>query len=322
MRILITGGQGYLGSWLTHHFSQKNYEVTVLSRSQNKLFPWPYELITSDITQPDDLDSKLTKSFDCCIHAASYNEYFAQDYHDTAVKINALGTKNLLDCLLSRGVGRFIYLSTFHVYGKSEGFINENSETIPINDYGLTHLFAEYYVKQACKTSELEGIIIRLSNGYGAPFDITTDKWYLVLNDLVKSAYENRKIRLHTNGGAIRDFIWLGDVCSAMEGLLHTEITACETFNLASEKVYTVFQLANKVKDCLSPTISEDLEIEINNEDATIYPTELRIDTTNLRTKINILLHEKWEHEIKKIFNMLDVSSEYKVHKLLNDCRV
>ncbi|HHB93638.1 MAG TPA: NAD-dependent epimerase/dehydratase family protein, partial [Campylobacterales bacterium] len=117
-RVLITGGLGNLGSWLTEYFSNRNYTVTILSKNINNQLDKDYRVIQSDITDIDDLKNKLADiEFDYCIHTASYNEFFHNDYPQKALLVNSLGTRNIIEILKDKNLKRFIYLSTFHVYG-------------------------------------------------------------------------------------------------------------------------------------------------------------------------------------------------------------
>ena len=79
---------------------------------------------------------------------------------------------------------------------------NHPTELNPKNDYASTHLFAEYYVKQFGLTHGLQYTILRLTNSYGSPTFVDSNKWYLVLNDLTRSAYENGRIIIKSNGKA------------------------------------------------------------------------------------------------------------------------
>ena len=78
-KVLITGGLGNLGSWLTTYFSNK-YEVYVLSKNVSNQLKCKYKVITVDITDFNDLKLKLSIEFDYCIHTASYNEFFHENY--------------------------------------------------------------------------------------------------------------------------------------------------------------------------------------------------------------------------------------------------
>jgi|TARA_B100001964_G_scaffold146508_1_gene161338 UDP-glucose 4-epimerase len=140
LNLLITGGLGNLGLWLTHYFLDRGECVRVIGRTEKVIIKHDnYKFIACDITKQDNLELAITEYYDFCIHAASYNEHFQAGYKARALSINALGTDNLCEALLKHGVGKLIYLSTFHVYGTSSGVITEQTDICPINDYGLTH---------------------------------------------------------------------------------------------------------------------------------------------------------------------------------------
>lgn len=304
-KVLITGGFGNLGSWITIHMASLGYDVYVLTRSEKHKFESiKYSVIECDITNLAELKKKLDIDFNYCIHTASYNEFFLPNYFKQAIEINALGTRNLLEVLKNKNLQNFIYFSTFHVYGQNDGIITEKSDLNPKNDYATTHLFAEYYIKQFASVHNLNYTILRLTNSYGAPTFINTNKWYLVLNDLVKSAYENNKIVLKSNGKAKRDFIYMGDVCNAVEKLL-LQKAKNDIFNLSSYKTYEVIELARKVESIYQQRYQKKINIVVNKKDTTSYE-ELYVDATKLRQFINFDIHDCFSQEIDKIFNLLE----------------
>lgn len=303
-KVLITGGFGNLGSWLTMHFSAQGFDVYVLTRKEKiQLKDVVYKIIEADITDLEALKSKITMDFDICIHTASLNEYFLDNYPNQALLINALGTRNLLEALCVYGVKKFMYMSTFHVYGLSSGHITEETLLCPKNDYATTHLFAEYYIKQFGFTCKLNYTIFRLTNSYGCPMDKNTDKWYLVLNDLAKSAYENKKIVLKTNGEALRDFIWMGDVCNIIEQSIN--LNTCDTFNLSAGKSYKIVEIAKIVKSVYEKRYLTVVPIEINQEDKNSYDV-LFVDNHKLKGVVGFSLDDKFDEEINKIFDLLE----------------
>lgn len=303
-KVLITGGFGNLGSWLTTHFSAQGFDVYVLTRKEKiRLEDVVYKVIEADIADIEALKSQISMDFDICIHTASLNEHFLDNYPQEALLTNALGTRNLLEALCVYGVKKFIYMSTFHVYGVNSGHITEETPLFPKNDYATTHLFAEYYIKQFAFTCKLNYTIFRLTNSYGCPIDSSTDKWYLVLNDLAKSAYENQKIVLKTNGEALRDFIWMGDVCNIIEQA--TNLNTCDTFNLSAGKSYKIVEIAKMVKNIYEKRYSKIVPIEINKEDKNSYDV-LFVDNNKLKRVIDFSLNDKFEEEINKIFDLLE----------------
>lgn len=305
-KILITGGFGNLGSWLCEYYNQQGYEVVVLSKSLPHLKDIHYRVIQADISNLQELTEKLSESFDFCIHTASYNEYFHEDYAKKALMINAFGTRNLLEVLKKSYLKKFLYFSTYHVYGNDYTCIKETCELSPVNDYASTHLFAEYYIKQFYNTYKIPYIICRLTNSYGAPKYRNSTKWYLVLNDLVKSAYEKQTIFVSSNGTASRDFIWMGDVCKVSEELLSSKMEK-EIYNLSSGHNYQVIDLASKVKDVYQKRYQQNINISVNVNDKNIYQKVI-IENKKLLRAIDFNFSSQLEREIEKIFTLLENS--------------
>lgn len=308
-RVLITGGHGNLGSYITKRLCEEGYEVYVLTRKvKDKLQGINYEIIEADITNFEQLNKKLNFEVDYCIHTASFNEFFLPDYPKKALEINTLGTRNLIEILSTKKIKHVIYFSTFHVYGVNSGIIDENSSLEPKNDYASTHLFAEYYIKQFGFTHNLPYTILRLTNSYGVPSFKDTDKWYLVLNDLVKSAYEKGKIILKSNGKAKRDFIYMGDVAKIVHKLLNVEATN-SIYNLSSNKSNTIIDLANKVQKIYAKKYSQKIDIELNQNDQTEYK-ELEVSNVQLNSIVSLSLNDVFDSEIEHIFELLEIIYE------------
>jgi len=303
-RILITGGFGNLGSWLCEYFFDKGYEITILANRLRTLKHSEYNVIQADISNYKELVKKLVGEFDFCIHTASYNEHFHEGYPEKALRINSLGTRNLIEVLKHGSLKNFIYFSTFHVYGNSYDFIDESSRPQPLNDYASTHLFAEYYLRQFYNTDNFPSIICRLTNSYGAPKSLDSTKWYLVLNDLVRSAYEKGIIALSSSGEVSRDFVWMGDVCKVTEALLSTEANA-DIFNISSGQSYKVIELAQMVSAIFKSRYNKAVEITVNQSDMSLY-REVSVDNGKLLNVIDYVFSNEIDNEITKIFNLLE----------------
>jgi UDP-glucose 4-epimerase len=306
--ILITGGFGNLGSWLTEYFYSQGYDVTVLASRIRHLEGIDCKVIKADITNIGELRSCLTNKYDFCIHTASYNEFFEKGYAEKALNINSLGTRNLIEVLKDKKLKKFIYISTVHVYGNRYDLVDESCSPLPINDYAATHLFAEYYLKQFFQTDQFPSIICRLSNSYGAPKSANSTKWYLVLNDLVKTAYETGEIKLSSNGQASRDFIWMGDVCNILEKLLFCEREHV-IYNLSSNMSYRIIELARIVKKEYETRYKKQVRISINNDDSNTY-IKTKISNKKLIKDIPFVFSEKLKEEVICTFKLLEKSDE------------
>lgn len=304
-KILITGGMGNLGSWLTNHFSSRDYEVTVLTKRQRNLeFEQNFKLITCDISSLEDCKAKLVEQYDVIIHTASMNDNFVEGYAQDALIVNTLGTRNMLEAIKDKQPSQFIYLSTFHIYGKYSGEITEETDLVPRNDYGATHLFAEYYVKQYHANHKIPYSIVRLSNSYGCPKDYNSSKWYLILNDLSKMAFEKQEIVLRGNGKATRDFIWMGDVCSVLEQLSKKKDMS-NTFNISGEQAYSLLHVANAVQQAYEECFGKSIDVKINTEDKSEARPPVSISSQKIKQLIPYQAEDHFKEEALKIFDFL-----------------
>ncbi len=306
--VLITGGLGNLGSWITQHFINKGYQVTVLSKNKREvLIEGDFEIIYADIAQFDDLNAKLSgKQFDYIIHTASVNDGFVERYFELAAMVNVLGTRNLLEVVKDTPPKNFIYFSTFQVYGKYSGTITEETEKLPKHDYGTSHLQAELAIKQLHVTHQIPFTIFRLTNSYGCPKDLDSSKWYLILNDLSKTAFRTKEIVLKSNGLAPRDFIWMGSVAEIVEKTCSTLEATNDIYNISGQNTLTMLDVANAVQLAYKEKYGKEIPVKTNQEDTTSYPTDLFVNSEKLRSKLKINNVVRFKEEAVKIFELLE----------------
>lgn len=243
--VLITGGSGYIGHYLVELFKRKNWEVFITSRS-NKNYQ---NVLYMDLLK-DDTINNVCKNIDVVIHLANLDERLIEQKSKEALIANSYATRNLYLDAIKHDVKRFIYFSTFHVYGKKEGNITERTIPQPMSDYGMTHYFAEKYLEQLAN-EKTKVDIIRLTNGVGVPFGV--DKWYLVLNDFCKTIKETGKIILKSNGLPLRDFVALKDVSDAVACILGNNeannLNKIDVFNISGEMTYSIRDIALLVQE-------------------------------------------------------------------------
>ncbi len=305
--LLITGGLGNLGSWLTSYFVKQQYEVSVFThRRREVLTDLPFTLILGDLRDENSCLKTLgNKHFDYIIHAGSANDYFEADYAKNALLTNALGTRNILEVMKEKPIRHFLYLSTFQVYGCHSGHITEQTPVAPSNDYAISHYFAEKYVEQYHRQYHLPFSIIRLTNSYGAPLDIQSSKWYLILNDLSRMAFEKQEIRLRSNGNAQRDFIWMGDVCAIFKQLLEKPTPANPIFNLGSGKSMRLFEIATIVKEAYFLFSGKEIPIFVNEADSSSHDQALNVSIEAIRQYVKWQKKDYFKEEALKIFELL-----------------
>jgi len=267
-RVLITGGLGYVGGRLAKHLADATPELSLrlMTRRSPKTVPtWAKKLdvVQADLRASGTLEAAV-QDIDTLIHLGAVDEIESQRDPETALDVNGAGTYRLLQACKAQGVERFIYLSTFHVYGPGAAQpITENTPTRPIHPYAITHRLAEDMVNWHRHSFGMETLILRLSNGYGYPADPLVQRWTLVFNDLCKQAVQNKAIFLKSSGTQHRDFISLTDVGRAVEHFLALPNAAWQDglFNLGGDCSMSILQVAEQVASQFSQRFGEQIPI-------------------------------------------------------------
>jgi UDP-glucose 4-epimerase len=252
MRLLITGGLGYLGGRLAQYFEkQSNYDIVLGSRNPIDRPLWlnKASIVETKWDSTNELQ-KICSGVNTIIHLAGMN---AQDcFSDplAALEFNTVATARLLKAAVQEGVSRFIYFSTAHVYGSPlKGIINEKTVPESLHPYATSHRAAEDIVRSANQRSEIQGIVIRLSNSYGAPAQKDANCWMLLINDLCRQAVMTKKLVLKSSGLQRRDFVPLTDVCRATDYLIKLKNFDHDIFNIGGNWAPTVLEVALIIQD-------------------------------------------------------------------------
>jgi dihydroflavonol-4-reductase len=174
MKVLVTGGTGFIGSWLVRALADKGYEVTLLHRasdSPSELAPFVARAVQGDVTDFESLKPAMDGT-EVVFHLAGVVGY---DPRQRALMeaVNVDGTKNVLEAALEKGVGRFIHLSSVVAVGAS---FNPKKILDESSSYELSHLNMGYFetkrkaeelVLQAVKNHNLEALCLNPATVYG-----------------------------------------------------------------------------------------------------------------------------------------------------------
>ena len=306
-KLLVTGGLGNLGSWITQD-ALEQFDVTVLARTRRDVqIDGDFTLILADLANRVGLlDVLKGLKFSYVIHAGSVNDGFVDGYSSISYTVNSFGTRNLIEALDLDSLEHFIYLSTFQVYGVYAGNINEQTVAKPKNDYGMSHLLAEYFLTMDMPASKFS--IIRLTNSYGCPKGMDSSKWYLVFNDLSRSAVANKEIKLSGNGKAVRDFIWMSDVSNTLLRLLVINARN-EVYNLSKGEVMSMLDIAKKVRTAYLEYYGTSIPIKLNDEDNSNPDQSLVVCSSRIRDRLNIIYEDRFVEEAIEIFKLLENSN-------------
>jgi UDP-glucose 4-epimerase len=252
-RVLVTGATGYIGARICTHLKDCGFQVFALCRSIPKNIEEKFsgiEILRGDITEKETIEYLFTIPFDAVIHTVSLDHTQTESFEINQVnEINVNPTWVLMDGFLKTNLKTFIYLSTIHVIGNLPlTLFDESYSNVPNNKYGLTHLMGEKLCEYYANKSKKNYLSLRLSNGYGSPV-FNENKWDgLVVNDLVKTAFYEKKIILKSDGTAFRDFIHIKDITRAIEDVFKKGTYLKNCYYLASGSTISLLQLAHLVK--------------------------------------------------------------------------
>jgi len=223
MRVLVTGGFGYLGSHIATHLKGAGHDVVLLghrAHPEHRSWSDEFDTIIADVSDSDAVRG-VCAGIDAVVHTAALGATASQADPRTALLVNGHGVRNVIDSAVLHNVSRFIYLSTFHVYGPSlSGTVNEQALPFPVNPYAATHLSGEMNCYEYAHKGSLSPFVLRLSNGFGMPLLESEDAWSLVVNNLCRQAVSTGKIVLRSSGEQGRDFVAVRDIVRAVAHFL------------------------------------------------------------------------------------------------------
>lgn len=231
MRILITGGAGFIGSNLIHHwlkahpqdqvinFDCLSYAGNLINLQSVENHP-NYRFIKGDLTHKDDLKRFFEENtIDGVIHLAAESHVDRSIFGpDAFVQSNIVGTFNLLEAVRHAWKGefdkhRYLQVSTDEVYGSlgESGLFSETTPYAPNSPYSASKAAADHLVRAYHHTYGLDVVVTNCSNNYG-PYQFPEK----LLPLLIKNCLESKPIPVYGDGSNVRDWLYVGDHCHAI----------------------------------------------------------------------------------------------------------
>lgn len=252
MRILITGGAGFIGSeFLKQIASNMDYEITVVDaltyagRLQNiEEVMQKITFCRIDIRDREKIERLfLNSKFDKVVHFA------AESHVDNSIsspsiflETNIFGTQNLLEMSIKYKVSEFLHISTDEVYGSlEEGFAKEDSAFNPASAYSASKASAEHFVNAARHTFKLNTKIVRCSNNYG-PRQYPEK----LIPFFVSRLIDGKNVPIYGSGENIREWLHVSDCASAIISVLNSK-KANEIYNISSGQFYSNLEVAKMI---------------------------------------------------------------------------
>jgi UDP-glucose 4-epimerase len=312
LKILITGGLGYLGGRIADSLKRSHSESTIVLGTSRKISEAPYWAKTFQIVQLNILDlasieKAVSNDIYAIIHLAALNEHDSFNNIESAWKTNTLGTQALLSVASQKQILKFIYFSTFHVYGDCQGEITEDSPTRPYHPYAATHRAAEDMVSFFQHYKGMETLTLRLSNGFGCPMDSGVNRWTLVFNDLCRQAMTSGEMVIKSSGKQQRDFIALHDVAAAVDHFLFKNLEKWDNglFNLGGDCSFSILDVAKTISTVYEKKYGKQVPIQIAGKDNGVHCTPVHFNIDKLK-KTGFCLTGNMEKEIEQTLSLCE----------------
>src|SRR5438309_1894757 len=262
MKILITGGTGFVGSHLSDELIKDDHDIILLARSDRKKenvsqILNKVKLGYIDVTNFSELENSIKKNKpDVIFHLAgetSHKQSFENPLYD--VDVNAKSTLCILETIRNNlPKCRFILGSTFIVVGRSQKLpINEETPTNPTTIYGANRLASENFCKIYNNVYNLETVVFRITNSFGPREQYATPSKNAI-NFLIYKAFRGEEVTIYKNGKFFRDLIYISDVVSALKTIM-LKGKGGELYWISSGTQTWFFELADWLKELTNAQI-------------------------------------------------------------------
>lgn len=255
MKILVTGGFGFMGAHLVESLIDNGYSVRILDNKKNPsvLDTWidkmlqnkPLEIMIGDIRDMD-ICTKACVGIDAVFHTAgiaSIPVSFQQP--QITYDINVTATENLLKACVGANVKKIIYSSSAKLYGNNkDGLYKETDPINPTTPYAVTKYEAEKLCQRYASFSGLNIISLRYFSIYGPRQSLFGG----FINDILGNAFSGGPLNIHASEIMERDFAYIEDAVQSNILSLNYDVKGFEAFNIGSGEQYTVPHLIRSME--------------------------------------------------------------------------
>ena len=225
MKVLVTGGAGYIGSVVASQLVEAGHETVVLddfSKGHREAVPEGARLVRGDLMDSGFARETLSEGFDGVLHFAALSLVGESvEQPERYYRNNVCGTLNLLEGMREASTGRLVFSSTAAVYGEPEEVpIQETAPTLPTNPYGSSKLAVDRLIGAVCEARGLAGSSLRYFNVAGASGRFGEDHYpeTHLIPLVLKAAAEGSSVKIFgtdyptRDGTAVRDYIHVEDL--------------------------------------------------------------------------------------------------------------
>lgn len=240
MKILITGGNGFIGKHLVANLLQNGHDIYVIDKVANNM---TVNQKTADLLDISENDNFFDQKFDIVIHLAAMVSVQGsiEDPVNSFANNTFLAVKMLKICK-NFNIPKIIFSSSAAVYGSKEGTVTETDITEPNSPYGLDKLVSEKYIQMYCQLWNIDYLILRFFNVYGQG---QNPQYAGVITAFNIAADKKEPLVIYGDGEQTRDFINVSDICNGIAILISKNINN-EILNMGSGQSISINNLAKQ----------------------------------------------------------------------------
>jgi UDP-glucose 4-epimerase len=261
-KVLVTGASGLIGSRIIRTLAERGMDVVGTARSSSEKLCQELGVPVRqlDVLSPHS-NALAGLQAECLIHCATANDIVSKvPAHGMNLTVN--GTWNVLELARTLGISRFIFFSTFQVFGTElSGIVDESRPPCCESAYGLNHWFGEEVCRMFASKYPMDIAAVRPSNVYGAPLASSVHRESLVPTCFVQSAIRSGEIVLHSSGRQRRNFISTEEVAQGCAYLVDNLSRGFEIINLCSAYNASIREIAQITAEVFEQRFDRPLPI-------------------------------------------------------------
>ena len=291
MKILVSGGFGYLGGRIAQSLSAEGHKIVLGTRTKKNPPKWlPDAKVVQIEWNNSELLMDICSGFDVIIHAAGMNSQDCLLDPEGAIEFNGNSTEKLVKASIDAKVTKLIYLSTVHVYcSPLHGEITEESPIINSHPYASSHILGENTVLFHSNASKnFEGIVLRLSNAVRSPLHKNANCWMLAINDFCHQIVKKRIIEVNSPAAVQRDFFPITLLCKTINSIVFKDSLKENIINVSSSKTKSLSEITEIIARRTEKLFRFKPKIVFKNKDFISNKSNLKISNNRLGEILDI----------------------------------